>query len=123
MPTRDDWPDKSAPYEFRATGQADQERWQAGIDEALDKRVLKWHRTESPDEHDIRGDCPRCGHEMDDRVVFKWIGVDRVDRISQNIVCNCTEAHEPRAEGKWGCGWAPALEVWLDVPTENDLND
>jgi hypothetical protein len=112
------WPNESAPYEFFATSDEQGERWQTAIRQSLADETLAWRATQDPDEWVLAGDCPRCDHHMEDLVKFRWVGVRPVEVIPVNITCNCVaKTHNEQPDGERGCGWAPALTVYLAEPS------
>jgi hypothetical protein len=117
------WPNPEADYEFPG-GDNDKERlWTQAIKGALAGGSLTLH-PDGDDLYTLRGECPRCSHQMsqvvDFRILvprrFRFGGGTTPSSLTLDVVCSCTSAHHGRGDGASGCGWGRGLRVPLDRP-------
>ena len=139
--TDEKWPQSDVGYDPTQTN-ADEARWQAAITASLSVGTLRLGRTNTAHRFMLRGECPRCGHDIGERELnFRRLGfnadaaddseeilmevrldaeADDLDRPSFNIVCNCTRPHRARPKADSGCGWSGYSTVYIDNPQGGD---
>jgi hypothetical protein len=88
------------PNELAAWRTADEPEWRRRV------HALAWKERRNARgavvEYQLRGACPRCGHEIS--VSAGVAGVLAPDVETETVRCNCVETHAGRPEGKTGCG-------------------
>jgi hypothetical protein len=82
------------------------EQWAQRVSETLSL-------AERGDDYLLHGRCPRCDDEMFKLLRIDEIVQDTVRGIPERVVviCNCTQDHAGRPEGKSGCGAYGALLI------------
>lgn len=127
------WPDEAIAHSYPIGTEAEQKRWQAAIDKALDDGSLELVH-QSGHDYNLVGSCPRCSHAMGEVVTFSsyvfdsnftdfTIGVGRskmrtaaVSEVKQNVICSCTSPKHAGPKDASGCGWGEGLSVTLKRP-------
>jgi hypothetical protein len=64
----------------------------------------EWKLDEKTNEVYKVGKCPNCNHPMESRRFKKAYALSK-SPLTAEIICNCTEPHEGRPDGKLGCGF------------------
>lgn len=113
------WPDSSVDYEYPTRTPVRETRWRRAINEALSSGSLRLLPVDSEaDLYNLAGQCPRCGHDMDQSIEFSVIMGTLPERSRFgifNVNCNCTGVHDGRDDKHKGCGWGGPIAVPLYV--------
>lgn len=119
MVVNESWPDLHASYDYPKPNGSNEARWRDAIAAALANGTLSLSPSAgSSDIHNLEGLCPRCGHEMDQRVEFDVIiGALPIEVKfgTFNVQCNCSLPHDKRDDKRTGCGWGGSIPVPLST--------
>jgi hypothetical protein len=117
MATGETWPNLTVPYSYPRKSDANGQKWQAAIDDALGSGSLQLTARDCDDDdfYELVGNCPRCGHEMAQDVEFDVIfGALPGRTVTLDVNCNCAEdTHAGRPSSYRGCGWGGTNAVRL----------
>jgi hypothetical protein len=119
----EEWPNSDALFDFPGGQQDASVRWQHALDEGLQSGTLKLLHIAGAT-YTLRGDCPRCGHEMAQVLEFRVVlpvsagsTGGAAESATFDIVCSCrATTHEGRDPTQWGCGWGRGLPVVIAEP-------
>lgn len=119
------WPMPRAKYDDSASDEEEQRRWQRSFEDGFQTGTLQLEPTGTPHVKTLRGECPRCGHELEGIDIYGSVimGATAVKNgvAITNVTCNCNKAHSGRPPGKTGCGWAPNLNVTFIWPASAEV--
>lgn len=117
--TQETWPDSNVPYIYPDRSDENAQRWRTAIDAARQNGTLRLIPGDRSNyNQDLTGQCPRCGHDMDQPIEFDVIMPIRglppmFGRF--NVQCNCRKAHADRDSTHQGCGWGGWIPVDIDI--------